>query len=242
MLKLTNLTITTHGKTVIDDLDLNLDAGEIHVLMGPNGAGKSSLAQALMGHPQYEIVRGRFDLNNQDLTPLDVTGRAQAGLFLAFQTPIGIDGVSVQNFLKAAYDSLHPHLPVSQFRETLYAWAEKLAIPKEFLSRALSDGFSGGEKKRLEILQLLILKPQYAILDEPDSGLDLDALKLIAQSIELATTQNHTGILLITHYPRLLEHLKPSVISIMLTGHLVKTGGLELLQQIETQGYQSYVI
>lgn len=251
MLVIKNFTAAVDNKVVIHTLSLTLKQGTVHALMGPNGAGKSSLAYTLMGHPDYNFNKGgSIKLNNRELINLAAPERAQAGLFLAFQNPIRIEGVSVQNFLKSAYEQLHcagckshdhcPHLSVSEFRQLLTKEAASLNIPPEFLSRSLNDGFSGGEKKRLEILQLLILKPLYAILDETDSGLDIDSLKLVAAGINRAVAKFHTGVLLITHYQRILDYITPGTVSILVNGVIVKSGGPELVAKLEKNGYQSF--
>lgn len=251
MLSLTNFTVTLDDKIIVDHLKLQVEPGEIHVLMGPNGAGKSSLAQALMGNPRYLVAKGsKFTLNRRNLIPLSPDKRAQAGLFLAFQNPVSIQGISVQNFLKTAYEAIHcadcqshnhcPRLSVSQFRSELNALAQSLDIPQQFLNRSINDDFSGGEKKRLEILQLLILKPQFALLDEPDSGLDIDSLTTVAKGITRAVAEFKTGIVLITHYRRLLDYLNPTKVSVLIKGRLAKTGGSEIIQQLETKGYHAY--
>jgi Fe-S cluster assembly ATP-binding protein len=252
MLTLFHLTSTVGQKTVVDDLDLKIKSGTTHALMGPNGAGKSSLAYTLMGHPAYKVDHlSSVKLDNLEILPLSPQDRAKAGLFLAFQSPVAIDGVSVQNFLKVAYEAVHcadcadlnqncPRLSVSQFRILLKSTAASLNLAPEFLTRSVNDGFSGGERKRLEMLQLLILKPKYTILDETDSGLDVDSLKLVAKTINHVVAHDHTGVLLITHYPRLLEYVKPTTVSIMVDGHIVKSGDVSLVDQIETNGYEPF--
>ncbi len=213
--------------------------------MGPNGSGKTSLAYGLAGHPDYTTTpQSKLTLDGHDLISLSPSQRAKAGLFLAFQYPVAIPGVSVQNFLKLAFDTLHPgdkSFPsVLAFRKHLQDQAKLLGVKPTLLSRSLNDGFSGGEKKRLELLQLLVLRPKYAILDETDSGLDIDSIKLVAHVITTLVKTHHTGIILITHYQRLLEHLKPDFIHVLLKGRVVKTGGPELVNQLEHGGYQQF--
>lgn len=253
MLMLDHLTVRVGGKLVVNGVSLTLNPGQVHALMGPNGSGKSSLAHALMGHPQYVVAStSQFSLNDQSLLDLSPDERAHAGLFLAFQHPQALPGVSVQNALKAAYEAIHcsgctindhhhcPKLSVTTFRQQLQTTAVTLNINPALLTRSLNDGFSGGEKKRLEMLTLLTLKPKYAILDEIDSGLDIDSLKLVAQAIKLAVKHDQVGMLLITHYRRILDHVKPSRVSVMVNGQLVKTDGPTLLDQIDKNGYRQF--
>jgi Fe-S cluster assembly ATP-binding protein len=205
--------------------------------MGPNGSGKSTLANALMGNPEYTVTKGEVILNNADITNLSPDKKAQAGLFLSPQYPPEINGVSVGNFLRLTKNALTKTTndPLT-FRTEILAMMEKLHIPPEFLSRSLNTGFSGGEKKKMEILQLLILNPTYAILDETDSGLDVDALKIVAEGINMFKNETK-GILLITHYNRLLEHITPDIVHIMQDGKIVKTSGRELAKEVEEKGY-----
>jgi Fe-S cluster assembly ATP-binding protein len=214
------------------------------------------LAYALAGHPQYHLQEhSAVSLNDRPISSLPPHERSRLGLFYAFQYPVAIPGVSVQNFLKTAYEQLHcancqsgtkmgecHHLSVLDFRRQLHHHSASLGIKPDLLSRSLNDGFSGGEKKRLEILQLLTLKPRYAILDESDSGLDIDSIKLLATAINQAVTQNHTGVLVISHYLRLFEHLKPDYVHIMLIGRLVKSGGAPLIQQLDAGGFQQFAV
>jgi Fe-S cluster assembly ATP-binding protein len=232
-----NLHVTVEKKEIIKDLSLTIEPGEVHVIMGPNGSGKSTLANALMGNPEYTITKGEVILNGTDITNLSPDKKAQAGLFLSPQYPPEINGVSVGNFLRLTKNALTKTTndPLT-FRTEILAMMEKLHIPPEFLSRSLNTGFSGGEKKKMEILQLLILNPTYAILDETDSGLDVDALKIVAEGINMFKNETK-GILLITHYNRLLEHITPDIVHIMQDGKIVKTSGRELAKEVEEKGY-----
>jgi Fe-S cluster assembly ATP-binding protein len=254
MLTLKNFRVTVDQKPIVKGIDLSVKPGELHVLMGPNGSGKSTLAYALAGHPHYHVpTASKATLIRRQLLKLSPDDRARAGLFLAFQYPVTLEGVSVQNFLKTAYDHLHCYnckegdevgdcgrLSIKQFRQLLTDTAKSLDIKPELLSRSLNDGFSGGEKKRLEILQLQILKPKFAILDETDSGLDIDSIKVISHGINATINDHGTGILLITHYRRILKHLQPNHVHIMVKGKLVASDGPKLLTTIDKSGYSSF--
>lgn len=254
MLTIKNLSVSVDSKKIINRLSLQIRSGQIHALMGPNGSGKSTLAYALAGHPDYHVNKSsKASLNRKNLLNLAPHQRAQSGLFLAFQQPISISGVSVQNFLKTAYEATlctqcekgdHvgdcPRLSVLEFRQLLQKEAKKLDINPNLLTRSLNENFSGGEKKRIEILQMAILKPKYTILDETDSGLDIDSLKIIAQGIHHVIKTHHTGVLLITHYRRILDHLKPHHVHIMLNGQIIKSNGPKLIHQLEKTGYKAF--
>lgn len=243
MFKLNNLHVEVDGKKIVKGVDLTIKSGEIHAIMGPNGSGKSTLANALAGHPLYTITQGSINLDKQELLEESPDVRAQKGLFLAFQYPVEIDGVSVQNFLKTAYDTIHPDdkQKILSFRKNLEIYAGKLGLSPNFLSRSLNVGFSGGEKKRLEVLQLIALKPKYAIMDETDSGLDIDSIKLAAKGINLSKDQYHTGFIIITHYQRILDFVKPTHVHVMINGRISKSAGPELISQIEAKGYQPFL-
>ena len=236
-LQIKNLHVTVEKKEIVKDLSLTIEPGEVHVIMGPNGSGKSTLANALMGNPEYTVTKGEVILDNTDITNLSPNKKAQAGLFLSPQYPPEINGVSVGNFLRLTKNALtkQSHDPIS-FREEILKVMEKLKIPADFLNRSLNTGFSGGEKKKMEILQLLILNPTYAMLDETDSGLDVDALKIVAEGINAFKTKEK-GLLLITHYQRLLDYIIPDVVHIMREGKIVKSGGKELVEDIEKEGF-----
>jgi len=243
MLIIKNLGVGVSGKIVVDDFNLSVKPGQIHAVMGPNGSGKSSLAYALAGHPHYQITSGTITLNNQILNDHTPDQRAKKGLFLAFQYPLSVSGVPVQNFLKLAYDAIHPDKPyktILSFRQELKAHALELGIKPELLERSLNEGFSGGEKKRIEILQLLVLKPHYAVLDETDSGLDIDSIKLVAKAINFAVSKFGTGCLIITHYQRILNYVRPNFVEVMVDSHLVAKGGPDMVKKLEKSGYRQW--
>jgi Fe-S cluster assembly ATP-binding protein len=230
--------VTVEGKEVVRGVSLDLKKGEKHALMGPNGSGKSSLAQALAGHPAYEITAGEAYLDGKNLLDMDATERSLAGLFLAFQYPFAIPGVTVANFLRSAIKARlnGDESRLKNFRKELMEKFQLLEMDKIFATRYVNDGFSGGEKKRLEILQMAMLNPQVAILDETDSGLDIDALKVVSNGInKISSSEN--AILLVTHYQRILNYVKPDRIHVMIDGRIAQTGGPELALQLEEQGY-----
>ena len=237
-----NLRVAVEGNEILKGIDLSVEPGRVNALMGPNGSGKSTLALALAGHPQYEILSGSATLEDEDLLALSPDKRGKAGLFLSFQYPAAIPGVSVANFLRTARQAVKPDdLPPAKFRQLILEQLELLEIETSFLGRYVNDGFSGGEKKRLEMLQLAVLQPKYAILDETDSGLDVDALRAVAESVKnlRADAGRDTGFLIITHYPRILEYITPDVVHVMMDGRIVKTGGEDLAHNIEAEGYDS---
>jgi Fe-S cluster assembly ATP-binding protein len=242
MLLVKNLFVNVNKKKIVKGLDLTIKSGEIHAIMGPNGSGKSTLAQSLMGHPHYRVKAGTLSINNHNLKGKSPDQRAKLGLFLAFQYPVGIDGVSVQNFLRQADLAINKNTKqnVLQFRKALQVLSKKLGIKQELLSRSLNQDFSGGEKKRIEILQLLTLKPKYAILDETDSGLDIDAIKTVAKGVNYAVKNQKTGVILITHYQRILNYVKPNKVHIMVDGQIVKSAGRSLISQVEKTGYKQW--
>lgn len=223
-------------KEVVKGVSLAVYPGEVHAIMGPNGSGKTTLVQAVMGHPAY-TVEGKIFLNGEDVTALEPDEKARKGMFLAFQYPVAVPGVTVASFLRAAVAARRGQdVPVKEFRKELLARMEQLEMDPGFAGRYLNDGFSGGEKKRLEILQLLMLQPVFAMLDETDSGLDIDALKVVASGINAAATADR-GLLLVTHYQRLLNYVQPHVVHVFMSGKLVTTGGPELALQLEEKGY-----
>jgi Fe-S cluster assembly ATP-binding protein len=239
-LVISNLWVSTsEGKEILKGLDLKIQKGEIHAVMGPNGSGKSTLAAALMGHPGYKITKGKIILEGKDITNKPVDERAKMGLFLGFQYPVEVAGVNFAAFLRMAVNEKNKNKvsPIA-FREELAKQAQKLALADEMAKRSLNEGFSGGEKKKSEILQMTILKPKYAILDEPDSGLDVDALKYIAKTINDQVKK--PGILLVTHYQRILHYIQPDQVHILVKGKIVKSGGKELADKIEKEGYEKY--
>jgi Fe-S cluster assembly ATP-binding protein len=236
-----DLRVAVEGKEILKGIDLTVEAGRVHALMGPNGSGKSTLAFAIAGHPGYEVLGGSVSLDGEEILEQSPDKRAKAGLFLSFQYPAAIPGVSVANFLRTARQAVRPDdLTPAKFRQLIFQKLETLDMDPAFLGRYVNDGFSGGEKKRLEMLQMAILAPKYAILDETDSGLDVDALQAVGQSVEAlrASDEGKTmGFLVITHYPRILQHLPADVVHVMIDGRIVKTGGPELAQRIEREGY-----
>ncbi len=231
-----HLSVAVSGNDIVAGLDVALSPGKIHAVMGPNGSGKSTLAFACIGHPQYTITGGSIELDGKDITEATPEARAVAGLFLSFQNPVEIPGVTVRNFLRTAFLALRGENALKDFEPRLAGAMEALGLDASFASRSINDGFSGGEKKRMEMVQLLLLCPKYAILDETDSGLDVDAVKLVGKAICKAQIQG-CGILLITHYARLLAHVQLDVVHIMQRGRITQSGGAELAQTIERDGY-----
>jgi Fe-S cluster assembly ATP-binding protein len=237
-LEIQNLHVRTEEREILHGVDLNVAKGETHALMGPNGSGKSTLANTLMGNPQYEITEGKILLEGEDITEADPDERARAGLFLAFQYPATIPGVSVANFLRMAVNAGREEpIKVKEFGQLLGKHMELLRIDRAFTSRYLNEGFSGGEKKRAEILQLAMLSPSYAVLDETDSGLDIDALRIVSDGVN-AMRGPERGFLIITHYTRVLGYVKPDFVHIMLDGRIVREGGSELAGELEEKGYE----
>ena len=229
--------VEVEGKEVVKGVSLSINPGEVHAIMGPNGSGKSSLSNALMGHPGYSIAKGEAFIAGQNLIELEADERSRAGLFLAFQYPLAIPGVTVANFMRAALQAHRgKDADMTDFRKLFKKEMEELQIDHAFATRYLNDGFSGGEKKRIEILQMAMLQPKVAMLDETDSGLDIDALKTVANGIN----RYHTGencVLLVTHYQRLLNYVKPDYVHVMYNGQFVESGGPELALKLEDEGY-----
>lgn len=229
-------------KEILKGVDLTVNSGETHAIMGPNGSGKSTLAYSIAGHPKYVITGGSVQLDGQDILEMSVDERAKAGLFLAMQYPVEVPGVSVSNFLRTAATALRGEAPnvrkwVGEVKEAMAA----LKIDPTFAERSVNEGFSGGEKKRHEIMQLELLKPRIAILDETDSGLDVDALKIVSEGVNRAKSQNELGVLLITHYTRILRYIQPDFVHVFANGRIVEEGGPELADKLEEQGYEEYV-
>mgnify|MGYP001581136726 CR=1 FL=1 len=234
------LKVKIGNKEVLGGVSLAVASGEVVALMGPNGSGKSTLALALMGHPSYEITDGSVDLDGGDMMTATPDERSRAGLFLAVQYPVSIPGVSVREALLASLRARGESVSALEVKKRIEAEAAELAIDEELLKRSLNEGFSGGEKKKMEILQMRILAPKYAILDETDSGLDIDALKIVAPGAAFMAKKKQTGILVITHYQRLLKYLKPDRVLVMKQGRIAKEGGLELVVELEKSGYKQY--
>jgi Fe-S cluster assembly ATP-binding protein len=242
-LEIRNLHVSVAGKPILKGVDLVVNQGETHALMGPNGTGKSTLAYTLMGHPQYEVTDGEIVFKGKNLVDLEPDERSRLGLFLAFQYPVAIPGVSVANFLRTALNSRRrgaekddKGISVPEFRKLLKAKMDLLKMPHEFAGRYLNEGFSGGEKKRAEILQLATLEPEIAILDETDSGLDIDALRIVASGVN-ALAGPSLGVLIITHYQRILNYIEPHYVHVMLGGRVVESGGADLAKHLEEHGY-----
>ncbi len=228
--------VSVAGKEIVKGVDLDVGPGEKHALMGPNGSGKSTLAAALMGHPAYE-VSGVMRLDGEPVHDLAPEQRARRGMFLGFQYPVAVPGVSVAGFLRSALTARRgADIPVREFRREMDAACERLGVPREFMARYLNDSFSGGEKKRIEILQLLMLRPSFALLDEIDSGLDIDALKVVSEGVNAAAGAE-TGVLMVTHYQRILEHVRPDRVHVFMDGRIVRSGGPELAVELEARGY-----
>jgi Fe-S cluster assembly ATP-binding protein len=237
-LEIRNLHVRIEEREILKGVDLSVDRGEVHALMGPNGSGKSTLANTLLGHPTYEVTEGSIVFKGEDITEAEPHERAKAGLFLAFQYPVSIPGVSVANFLRMAINAKREEpIQVKEFRNELQHAIDLLDVDRSFTSRHLNDGFSGGEKKRAEILQMAMLKPDVAILDETDSGLDIDALRTVAEGVDKLHSEQGLGALIITHYQRILHYVKPQFVHIMLDGRIVLEGGVELVERLEREGY-----
>ncbi|MHB0989178.1 MAG: Fe-S cluster assembly ATPase SufC [Bellilinea sp.] len=238
-----DLKVSIDGKEILKGVDLTLPQGEVHAIMGPNGTGKSTLAYTLMGHPSYEVTGGEVLYDGQNILELEPDERSRLGIFLAFQYPVAIPGVTVANFLRTAVNSrrraVNPEdkgVPIPEFRKLLKSKMEMLKVDPAFAGRYLNDGFSGGEKKRAEILQMATLEPKIAILDETDSGLDIDALRIVSEGVN-ALRGPGLGVLVITHYQRILNYIKPDVVHVMMDGRIVESGGPDLALHLEEHGY-----
>jgi Fe-S cluster assembly ATP-binding protein len=248
LLELKNLHVALeNGTEIVKGVDLAVDLNEVHAVMGPNGSGKSTLAYALMGHPGYVITEGQILFDGEDVTELGADERAQRGLFLAFQYPHAVPGVTVASFMRSAINAIRKAraggaddpMPVPELRKEMLVAMERLRIPRELAQRYLNDGFSGGEKKRVEILQMAMLKPRIAVLDETDSGLDIDALRTIADGVQ-ELVGPEMGALVITHYQRILNHIEPDFVHVFVDGRIVEEGGPELAHKLEAEGYKAY--
>jgi Fe-S cluster assembly ATP-binding protein len=249
LLKLENLHVALEdGTEIVKGVDLEVDMNEVHAIMGPNGSGKSTLSNAIMGHPAYVVTEGKIILDGDDVTETGADERAQRGLFLAFQYPHAIPGVTVTNFLRSAINSIRKAraggeddpIPIPEFRTELLAQMDRLKVSRELASRYLNDGFSGGEKKRIEILQLAMLKPRIAVLDETDSGLDIDAVRIVANGVQELVGPD-MGALVITHYQRILNFIEPDFVHVMVGGRIVEEGGPELAHRLEAEGYEAFI-
>jgi Fe-S cluster assembly ATP-binding protein len=249
LLEIKNLHVALEdGTEIVRGVDLSIDTNEVHAVMGPNGSGKSTLAYALMGHPAYEITEGEIVLDGENLVEMEADERAQRGLFLAFQYPYAVPGVTVATFLRSAVNAVRKAraggqddpVPIPEFRKRLTAAMEGLGVSKEMAGRYLNEGFSGGEKKRIEILQMAMLEPRLAVLDETDSGLDIDALKVVANGVKSLVGET-MGALVITHYQRILNYITPDFVHVFVDGHIVAEGGPELAQTLEAEGYEAFI-
>lgn len=264
-LTIKNLHVTADGKEIIKGVSLTVKSGEVHAIMGPNGSGKSTLCNTLMGHPKYTITSGEIHIDDTRINDLGADRRAQLGLFLSFQYPAEIPGVTYANFLRQAKNALRaaqnkaaqkpaqnaaqnadaekPALPPLSITDFMKLFKEKMALlkmPPEMMKRAVNEGFSGGEKKRAEILQMAVLEPKFALLDETDSGLDVDALKIVAAGVRAVAKETGCGVLIITHYQRILNYLKPDTVHILTDGKIIKSGALELVEEVEASGYEAF--
>jgi len=245
-LTITNLHVSIDGENgpveILKGVDLTLDQGQTHAIMGPNGSGKSTLAYTIAGHPRYHVTEGSITLDGEDVLAMSVDERARAGLFLAMQYPVEVPGVTVSNFLRTSKTALDGKAPaLRQWVTDLRAAMDALRMEPGFAERNVNEGFSGGEKKRHEIMQLELLKPKFAVLDETDSGLDVDALKIVSEGVNRALTNTSLGVILITHYTRILGYIKPDCVHVIVNGKRVESGGPELADRLENEGYDRYV-
>jgi Fe-S cluster assembly ATP-binding protein len=241
-LEIRNLHASAGDKEILRGLDLSVEKGKIHALMGPNGSGKSTLANVIMGHPNIEVTEGSIVFKGEDITEADPDERARMGLFMAFQYPVAVPGVTITKYLRTVINAHRESrgedpIPLKEFRLTVQEAMKLTNVPNEFASRYLNDGFSGGEKKRLEMLQLALQKPEVAVLDETDSGLDIDALRVVANAVNSVAQQSEMGVLIITHYQRILHLVKPDSVHVLYQGRIVKEGGPELVDRLEAEGY-----
>ena len=241
-LEVKELHVSMEGKEIIRGVNLKVKQGETHVIMGPNGSGKSTLAKSIMGHPKAKVTSGNILVDNQSILGLSVDKRARLGLFLQFQNPVEVDGVGFISFLHTAKQNLAgDSVSTKELMKEIKDSIRNLKMGEEFIGRSLNQGFSGGEKKKAEVLQMTVLKPKIAILDEPDSGLDIDAIKVVSEGINKVASTEHMGLLLITHYSRILSFVKPDVVHVMVNGRIVDEGAGELIDKLEKEGYDSYI-
>ena len=244
LLEINDLYITAEdGTEILNGVSLIIQEGEVHALMGPNGCGKSTLATSLLGSPEYLVTKGSIKFKGEDITGLDSSERGKLGMFLAFQYPQEFPGVSVLNFLRQTVEArTSKEISILNLRKLMLAWMEKLDMDTSFADRYLNEGFSGGEKKRNEILQMALLEPDFAVLDETDSGLDIDALQIVANGLnQIRKERSAMGVLTITHYQRLLDHLEPDYVHILIDGKIVESGGFELVEKLDSQGYEAWL-
>ena len=242
MLQITNLHATVADKPILDGLSLRVNAGEIHAIMGPNGSGKSTLAYSVAGHPKYDVTGGTVTLDGEDVLAMSVDERARAGLFLAMQYPVEVPGVSVSNFLRTAKTAIDGQAPaLRHWVKDVRTAMEQLRMDPAFADRNVNEGFSGGEKKRHEILQMELLRPRIAILDETDSGLDVDALRIVSEGVNRVKAGGDVGVLLITHYTRILRYIEPDFVHVFVDGRIAEEGGPELAERLEAEGYDRFL-
>jgi len=240
LITINSLSTKVQDRDILKSLNLSINKGEIHVIMGPNGAGKSTLAYTIMGHPKYEVSEGTIVFEGEDITELKVNERAKRGIFLSFQSPEAVPGITVENFIRTAKSSIEDkNISPFSFNFKLRNKMNSLKIPESYGERYLNVGFSGGEKKKNEILQMLLLEPKLAILDETDSGLDVDAVKIVSEGVSMFKNENNS-ILIITHNTKILEHLKPDFVHVLIDGNIVKTGGEEIISEINENGFSSF--
>ena len=241
-LEIRGLTVAVEDKEILTGVDLTIQAGETHAIMGPNGSGKSTLAYAIAGHPKYTVTGGTVTLDGEDVLAMSVDERARAGLFLAMQYPVEVPGVSVANFLRTAKTAISGEAPaLRSWGKEVKEAMDHLRIDSSFAERSVNEGFSGGEKKRHEILQMELFKPRFAILDETDSGLDVDALRVVSEGVNRAKATTDVGVLLITHYTRILRYIKPDFVHVFVDGKIAEEGGPELAERLEDEGYDRYL-
>lgn len=239
LLRVEGLHIAVEGKEILKGLDLTINTGETHVIMGSNGAGKSTLLNAIMGNPKYVVTAGKIFFEGQEITEAPVNERAKAGIFMAFQQPIAVQGISVENFVRNAKSTISGQQRIMPFRKKLHAQMDQLKMDKSYAERYVNDGFSGGERKKTEILQMCMLEPKLTMLDEIDSGLDVDAVRVVSETVSQYHNENNS-IMVITHHSEILQKLKPDFVHILIDGKIVKTGDASLIQAIEANGYDAY--
>ncbi|AWR97733.2 Fe-S cluster assembly ATPase SufC [Acidianus sulfidivorans JP7] len=241
-LKIEDLHVEVEGKEVLKGIDLEIKSGEIHALMGPNGSGKTTLSLAIMGHPKYKITKGKIILDGEDITNIETDEKVKKGLFLAFQNPIEISGVKLSTLLVAEYNRVqNTNASVMEVFSKIKEMSRSVGVPDTLLNRGVFEGFSGGEKKRVEILQMLLLKPKFAILDEPDSGVDVDGLRIISEMIKKVREENNTGYLIITHYRRILDYVNADKVHVLNKGKIIASGTMELAKLIDEKGYEGII-